>query len=390
MIRPRSLNLVSSGGGSGANNSGSGSGSGSEGNAAGGGSVRTFVPFSSSLSSSSPSSLATTNYYISLENFLSMLTSRLSARRFLVVVSVIGIWFCAILMLANPGPPLSEHKSPIHTSRELTVVINTFKRPHKVVQDSIEFYAQCEIVKHVYVIWSESQPPPLKLTSKYGNWKTPTVQFQREATGSLNNRFKPLQGPHTTGIFSIDDDVRVPCDDLALGFEVWRGSQRSLVGYIPRVHIRSKASGLVYRCWWRVWWHGVYSIILTKAAFLHHDFFEMYTNDMPKSIRLLVDESRNCEDLAMQFLMANSTGLPPIYVKGHLTDLGVLNGISTTKSAVTAGHMDGRSKCLNSLAAVYGKVPLVVSHTIVDSAANGWTNRPSTWFEYISSDLWKI
>jgi hypothetical protein len=28
------------------------------------------------------------------------------------------------------------------------------------------------------------------------------------------------------------------------------------------------------------------------------------------------------------------------------------------------------------------------SHTIVDSAASGITNTPSTWFEYISSDLW--
>ena len=39
---------------------------------------------------------------------------------------------------------------------------------------------------------------------------------------------------------------------------------------------------------------------------------------MPAAIRELVDDERNCEDIAMQFLIANVTSLPPIYVKGHL------------------------------------------------------------------------
>lgn len=75
---------------------------------------------------------------------------------------------------------------------------------------------------------------------------------------------------------------------------------------MPRIHIRSK-DGLIYRCWWRVWWHGVYSIILTKAAILHHDFFVAYSTQMPQAVRSLVDELRNCEDIAMQFLIANAT-----------------------------------------------------------------------------------
>lgn len=161
------------------------------------------------------------------------------------------------------------------------------------------------------------------------------------------------------------------------------------MGYMPRLHLRGKDHNLVYRCWWRVWWHGVYSIILTKAAILHHDFFAMYTYNLPKEIHALVDRERNCEDIAMQFLMANVTGLPPIYVKGHLEDLGALNGISTRQNVATAAHMDRRSMCLNELAKIFGRVPLVPSHMIIDSASNGWTNVPSSWWEFISSDLWK-
>ena len=77
-----------------------------------------------------------------------------------------------------------------------------------------------------------------------------------------------------------------------------------------------------------------------------------------------------------------------IYPEG--IDLGALNGISTSQNAILSKHMNKRSECLNWLVSVYGMNPLIFSHTFVDSASNGWTNTPSTWWEYISSDLWKF
>jgi Glycosyl transferase family 64 domain len=218
------------------------------------------------------------------------------------------------------------------------------------------------------------------------------VAFIQHPTDSLNNRFKPIEGPHDKAIFAADDDIRVPCNELDLAYETWLSSELSIVGFMPRIHLRRrpKDDKLVYRCWWNVWWHGAYSIVLTKAAFINHDYFNMYTNEMPSTIRELVDKERNCEDLAMQFLVSAHSNLPPIFVKGHLQDLGVLNGISTSKNVVSAGHMDKRSQCLNDLVDIYERNPLIRSHMIVDSASNGWTNAPSTWMEYISSDLWKF
>ena len=175
--------------------------------------------------------------------------------------------------------------------------------------------------------------------------------------------------------------MRITCEDLALGYQVWRTSPRTLIGFMPRIHLRKYDGLYEYRCWWKVWWEGTYSIILTKAAFLHHDFFNLYTYVMPQSIRDLVDERMNCEDIAMQFLISNHTSLPPLYIKGNLQDLGALNGISTKKNVISAGHMDERSQCLNEL---------VKSHVIIGKANDGWFNSPSTWYEYISSDLWKF
>lgn len=254
--------------------------------------------------------------------------------------------------------------------------------------DAIEYYSMCPIVKHIYIVWSEKEPPPQRILAKYSSNAHPTVTFREEVVDSLNNRFRPIDGPHNDAIFSVDDDMRVPCEDLSLAYEVWRGSSRSIVGFMPRIHIRRNGL-LEYRCWWKVWWHGTYTIILTKAAILHHDFFALYMGESHKAVRELVDKRRNCEDIAMQFLMANVTSLPPIYVKGHLDDLGALGGISTSKNVVKAGHMQERSDCLNELEQIYHGVPLVPSKMIVDSASNGWTNVPSTSYEYLSSDLWK-
>ncbi len=254
--------------------------------------------------------------------------------------------------------------------------------------EAIDYYSNCECVKYIHVIWSEKDPPPQRIRAKFKDSDIPRVMFNIQDVDSLNNRFKPLNDPHTDAIFSVDDDMRVPCNELDLALEVWKGSSKSLVGFMPRVHLR-KNDGLHYRCWWRVWWEGAYSIILTKAAILHHDYFHAYFNILPKAVHDLVDKRRNCEDIAMQYLIANMTSLPPIYVKGHLGDKGALNGISTKHNVIKAGHMQQRDDCLTDLETIFRRDPLVLSHIVVDSASNGWTHSPSTWFEYFSSDLWK-
>jgi len=237
-----------------------------------------------------------------------------------VLVTVILVYI--LLVFSSPGP-LGEHKPPKEMAHEqLTIVMNTFKR-NDMMLDAIKFYSTCPVVKHIYITWSEKQPPPPRITARFTNRQHPTVTFRQEPEDSLNNRFHPISGPHNDAIFSVDDDMRVPCEDLDLAYEVWRGSPRSIVGYMPRIHLRRKNGKLEYRCWWRVWWHGLYSIILTKAAILHHDYFELYSQPHHAMVRNLVDRRRNCEDIAMQFLVANTTMLPPIYVKVSLVLISI-------------------------------------------------------------------
>jgi hypothetical protein len=179
------------------------------------------------------------------------------------------------------------HFKASHPS-QFTIVINTFKR-HEMMVDAVRHYSKCGFVKHIYIVWCENDPPTEALQSLYATSTYPTVNFVLEKD-SLNARFKPLKGPHTDGIFTVDDDMRVECSELALAHETWRQSSRSIVGFMPRMHLRAPNGNLIYRCWWRVWWSGRYSIILTKAAFLHHDYLLLYSAPANEQIRKYVDE----------------------------------------------------------------------------------------------------
>ena len=56
-------------------------------------------------------------------------------------------------------------------------------------------------------------------------------------------------------------------------------------------------------------------MVLTGAAFLHKYWSFLYTTAMPAGVRDWVDEHMNCEDIAMNFLVANVTNKPPIKVR---------------------------------------------------------------------------
>lgn len=55
-------------------------------------------------------------------------------------------------------------------------------------------------------------------------------------------------------------------------------------------------------------------MVLTGAAFLHKYWSYLYTTKMPAEVKDWVDEHMNCEDIAMNFLVANVTNKPPIKV----------------------------------------------------------------------------
>lgn len=292
---------------------------------------------------------------------------------------------------------------------EYTVVINTYKRPD-MLKEAVQHYAstcgRSMGVAQVVVIWAELDvtPPTPKQLLQGANLRRPSdpqqgaaeIQIVRVAQDSLNARFLPLADRKSDSIFMVDDDVRVDCASLRVGFDAWRANPDFMVGYYPRLAIESSTHGYVYQAWPAVYWRQQANFVLTKAAFLHHRYMEVYSDATrhPTSILDYVDKYKNCEDVAMSLLMANATrttGPKVLYVEGHVSDKGLFGGIS---SSGKGEHFDRRSDCLRDMTNIYQEhgwsSPLVDRQALADVSwirhvpGLWWQYRPSNFFEWFA------
>jgi len=328
------------------------------------------------------------------------------------------------------------------SSQTFDVVINTYRRPRQ-LESAVRHYAQAcgpsAGIGRVYVIWSEQgvDPPddPLaryfsegELSADNGNDngnsirrrtfssnKIAPIRFIR-TPNSLNSRFLPIHDDDpkeakiaTNAVFMVDDDVQVDCSSLRRGFDAWKSNPHSMVGYYPRLaapplfHTGQNAIRYIEHCWPIVFLRQRANFVLTKAAFLHARYMEVYWDDAlhPREIRLYVDRHMNCEDVAMSLLVANytraffgeSTGgkgkspIPPVFVEGRIRDAGLFNGISTGE-----GFVERRARCLSDLTGIYEQrgwgSPLDYSFALDDISWTRhvfrwpWQYRPANVFEW--------
>ncbi|KAL2558057.1 Glycosyltransferase family 64 protein C4 [Forsythia ovata] len=274
-----------------------------------------------------------------------------------------------------------QHAASLHRSslpgKGYALLINTWKR-NDLLKQSISHYASCPGLASIHIVWSEPDPPSesllkvlnhiIQLNSKDG--REIELKFDINKEDSLNNRFKEITDLKTDAVFSIDDDIIFPCTSVEFAFTVWQSAPDTMVGYVPRIHWVDKSKGnqdtYLYSGWWSVWRTGTYSMILSKAAFFHKKYLSMYTYEMPSSIREYVTKNRNCEDIAMSFLVANATGAPPIWVKGKIFEIGS-TGISSL-----GGHSERRTHCVNWFAYEYGRMPLISTSVKAVDSHSSW------------------
>eukprot|EP00250_Pteridium_aquilinum_P000862 c11036_g1_i1 orf=563-1543(+) len=274
----------------------------------------------------------------------------------------------------------AQESTNSHSQEGFTVLVNTWRRPD-LLKKSVWHYSQCPNVHSIRVVWSESTEPPshalvaelrafVKTASKKSS-HTIRLMFDMHEEDNLNTRFQPLDDLETNAVFSVDDDVLVTCDRLKFAFKVWLSAQDSMVGFVPRMHWRygehdSKLPKYTYGGWWSVWWTGTYSMVLSKCALFHRKYLDLYTNHMPAQVRDYVTKTRNCEDIAMSFLVANTTKAAPIWVKGKIFEIGS-SGISSL-----SGHSEHRTACLNVFVDMYGHMPLVSTNLKAMDARSTW------------------
>nr|KAG5448002.1 Exostoses (Multiple)-like 3 [Clonorchis sinensis]GAA38261.2 exostosin-like 3 protein [Clonorchis sinensis] len=255
------------------------------------------------------------------------------------------------------GYEFSMSLGGMHPYEQFTIIMLTYDRFDLACQ-TLERLVNLPYLHSVLVVWNHPAAPHPDL-----KWPLLHVPLKviRASNNSLNNRFLPYNLIQTDAILSIDDDVQLRHDEIVFGFRVWREHRDRLVGFPVRSHFWNWSSGEWY-------YHSDYtcefSMVLTGAAFFHKYYSFAYTWEMPFAIRRMVDERMNCEDLAMNFLIAHLTRKPPLKATIHWTF-----NCPTCHSTLHdhPAHYETRSKCINWLADFYGYNPLIYSQYRADS-----------------------
>uniref|UniRef100_A0A8C1X9X4 Exostosin-2 n=1 Tax=Cyprinus carpio TaxID=7962 RepID=A0A8C1X9X4_CYPCA len=247
--------------------------------------------------------------------------------------------------------PLIPPRSP-----GFTAVVLTYDRIESLFRVITEISKVPSLAK-LLVVWNnQNKSPP-----EESLWPKVTVPLKvvRTKENKLSNRFFPFDEIETEAVLAIDDDIiMLTSDELQFGYEVWREFPDRLVGYPGRLHLWDHEMG---KWKYESEWTNEVSMVLTGAAFYHKYFNYLYTYKMPGDIKNWVDAHMNCEDIAMNFLVANITGKAPIKIFQHRHQCYPCFPFSSTLSA--SFFFLSRSECINKFASVFGTMPLkVVEH----------------------------
>ncbi|XP_060660677.1 exostosin-2 [Drosophila nasuta] len=237
-------------------------------------------------------------------------------------------------------------------SQGFTAVILTYDRVESLFL-LIQKLAVVPSLQSILVIWNNQRKAPPHLSTFPSIAKPLKIIQTRE--NKLSNRFYPYPEIETEAILTIDDDIiMLTSDELDFGYEVWREFPDHIVGFPSRIHVWDNAT---MRWHYESEWTNQISMVLTGAAFHHKYWSHMYTYAMPGDIKHWVDDHMNCEDIAMNFLVANITNNPPIKVTPR-KKFKCPECTNTEMLSADLNHMRERSACIDRFSKIYGRMPL--------------------------------
>ncbi|XP_055684068.1 exostosin-2 [Lutzomyia longipalpis] len=237
-------------------------------------------------------------------------------------------------------------------SQGFTAVILTYDRIDSLFT-LVQKLAVVPALQKILIIWNNQKKTPPHPTM-FPKITKPLKLIQTKAN-KLSNRFYPYEEIETEAILTIDDDIlMLTIDELQFGYEVWREFPDRIVGFPSRTHVWDNSTG---RWKYESEWTNEISMVLTGAAFHHKYWSYMYTNAMPGDIKEWVDDHMNCEDIAMNFLVANITRKPPIKVTPR-KKFKCPECTNTEMLSADINHMMERSACIDRFATIYGTMPL--------------------------------
>ncbi|CAG5017817.1 unnamed protein product [Parnassius apollo] len=256
------------------------------------------------------------------------------------------------------GKEFSEALGGDRPREQFTIVILTYER-ESVLAAALARLRGLPYLNKVVVVWNGVTPPtPAQAWPDCGA----PVAVVRSSRNSLNNRFLPYNLIETEAVLCVDDDAHLRHDEIVFAFRVWREQRDRIVGFPGRYHAwdLNFNNGFLYNSNYSC----ELSMVLTGAAFVHRYYLWAYWRALPAAVRDYVDQYMNCEDIAMNFLVAHITRKPPVKVTSRWTFR--CPGCPVTLSADET-HFHERHKCIQFFSQVMGYTPLLSTQFRADS-----------------------
>lgn len=213
----------------------------------------------------------------------------------------------------------------------------------------------------IIVLWNCDKPLPAK--HRWPATSVPIIVIEGE-NKVMSSRFQPYDSIISDAVLSLDEDTVLSTTEVDFAFTVWQSFPERIVGYPARSHFWDNNKE---RWGYTSKWTNDYSMVLTGAAIYHRYYHFLYTHFLPNSLKSMVDQLANCEDILMNFLVSAVTKLPPIKVTQKKQYKETMMAQSSRASRwADPDHFAQRQTCMNKFASWFGGMPLVHSQMRLD------------------------
>ncbi|KAL2097974.1 hypothetical protein ACEWY4_007181 [Coilia grayii] len=262
------------------------------------------------------------------------------------------------------------------TKDSFTIVMQTYNRTD-ILLKLLNHYQAVPHLKQIVIVWNNiGERPPRQMWESLGPHPVP-VFFKEQKLNLMRNRLLPFSEIDTDAVLMLDDDTLISVPDINFAFSVWKQFSDQIVGFVPRKHVTTASGVYSYGSFelqdTEMGGGDRYSMVLVGAAFFHRRYLQLF-QDQPNQVHTLLDETQNCDDIAMNFAvalwLAKRDGLKARPSGVLVKPVDMRNLERDAKSGYVgmwhrAEHMLQRSYCLNRLAQIYGDMPLSYSNIML-------------------------
>eukprot|EP00794_Sanderia_malayensis_P011757 gene11757-12976_t len=232
----------------------------------------------------------------------------------------------------------------------------------------IETLGQSQHLDQILIVWLPSANIPDK--TKWPKTRVP-LRVVYPGLKNMNSKFLDSKLIKTDAVFTLDEDVVVTKDDVDFAFRTWLAFPDRLVGYTTRDHYWDPAiNSWMYTS--RI--SNTFSMISLSAAVYHRYYNSLYFKYMPKEVWQLVTKLPVCKGLAMNFLVSQVIGKPPIKVahSSHFNpgepfkEIEVSGREKPSGRKYLAENLKRKQYCFRELSRMFGRVTLMKSNHKLD------------------------